>query len=704
MIRKDTTVFTYIVKIMFIAILLVVSAPIKGAHPGAEPERFAVLVGVNDYSQPSDAKYRITPLKGPANDVALVKELLLQYGFQNDEKHILTLLGKQASHAAIATAFKSQLIENAAKHPSAIFLFYFSGHGSRAYKVAPGDDSVHDTIVAYDSRSDGGKDILDNELIDWFEALRGYTNNITFILDSCHSGSTIKDIGTLVSRELPPNPRQSSITRNISLRESPSQTGGYYIPRRQQFALLSGSLDYESSYEDRIQTKDGPRYHGFFTYYLVQTLEQKRDISNERAVQDTARALANASPNQHPIAVGNTEGLVLGGAANREDPYVRMTEPIGETFQIMAGVPLGIREGTFLAIYAPTAVHLVGDVDKLANARVTSVGITSSAAVLSDKPKAKLSKDDKVAIVTPFFGFEKLRIHIEDMPNQAATPRDRQVLAGVGEALKDNALVTLAKGNEEWQIAVRRGCKRGDHLVVAAELSGLNPPCADFAYYLTGAKGDNPLLGFYVASADADAAKNIADKVELMAKQENVRALDNAVSPMKGQVEIKLIQVEVHKDASGRPVITPKSDPTNDGPQKLKVGQNFQLQIKNNTNPLQDIYAAVFMLGTSGAVELVTTNPNGDLIPGGKSIITHAPRIAGLPVGLETYKVFASTSPTVDYRVLEQTTLASRAAVSSPFEWLLNQTSNTKVRDDKANEDAVWSDWTTAAINIVVEP
>jgi hypothetical protein len=708
MIRRERRIWISILGATLLGALLMVPLPVCGqssmaARPSEEPERFALLVGVSDYSQPSDKKYKINPLKGPPNDVELMKKLLVEYGFKDDQKHVLPLLGKKATHVGIASAFKTQLIDNAAKYPNAIFVFYFSGHGSRAYKVAPGDDSVHDTLVAYDSRSDGGKDILDNELIDWFEALRAYTSNVTFILDSCHSGSAIKDIGTLVSRELPPNPRQGAAAPSLASQGSSAKSGGYYIPRRQQFALLSGSLDYESSYEDEIQTKDGPRYHGFFTYYLVQTLWQNRDMSNERAVGDTARALAKVSPNQHPIAVGNTEGVVLQGAANREDPYVKMTEPSGDTFQIMAGAPLGIRKGAFLAIYAPSVKHLVGDEDKLADARVTEVGTSSSTAVLSGKPKAKLGADDKVVVVTPFFGFEKLSIRIKDLPNQVLSPRDREVLADVAEILKDNALVALAKGNDEWNVTIRRGCKVGDHLVVAAELPSLKPSCTDFTYYLTGAKGDNPLLGFWVPSGDPEAAKTIANKIVMKAKQDNVLALDNEVSSMRGQIEIKLIKVDVVKDAAGRPTVIPKSEPTNDGPQKLKIGENFQLQIKNNTNPAQDIYAAVFMLGTSGAVELATTNPNGDSIPAGKSFITHAPRIAGLPAGLETYKVFATTSSGVDYRVLEQSSLASKDAVGSPFEWLLNQTSNTKVRDDSASA-ADWADWATAAINIVVEP
>jgi hypothetical protein len=64
---------------------------------------------------------------------------------------------------------------------------------------------------------------------------------------------------------------------------------------------------------------------------------------------------------------------------------VRISDVKGDTFQIMAGAPLGLREGAFLAIYAPTAKHFVEDKDKIPDARVSKVGITSSTATLSDK-------------------------------------------------------------------------------------------------------------------------------------------------------------------------------------------------------------------------------------------------------------------------------------------------------------------------------
>src|SRR5262249_34412208 len=146
-------------------------------------------------------------------------------------------------------------------------------------------------------------------------------------------------------------------------------------------------------------------------------------------------------------------------------------------------------------------------------------------------------------------------------------------------------------------------------------------------------RGDDPLLGFQVLADDAGAASKIVDKIVLRAKQENIRFLDNAVSPLKKQLQIKLIKIVVQ---GGK--IVSQSDPINDGPQPLKLGQNFQLQLTNTTNPPKNIYVAVFMLGTSGSVELLTANPNGDLIAPGQSYVMHQVREVGPPLGRETYK------------------------------------------------------------------
>jgi hypothetical protein len=157
--------------------LFMTSAPASAQSPSPSDTKFAVLVGIDDYAQPNDIAYRITPLKGPGNDVVMMKKLLVdQFGFLNDKAHIATLTGKQATREGILDSINQQLVENAKKHANATIVFFFSGHGS----LYPDENNVkgsgfHQTLVAYDSRVEGGKDILDDEINQRLELLRQYT-------------------------------------------------------------------------------------------------------------------------------------------------------------------------------------------------------------------------------------------------------------------------------------------------------------------------------------------------------------------------------------------------------------------------------------------------------------------------------------------------------------------------------------------------
>src|SRR5579871_999465 len=175
-------------------------------HDPAET-RFALLVGIDDYAQPRDPRYGVKPLKGPGNDVALMRDLLAsRYRFQDDGSHIVTLTGSKATHKGIIDALHN-LVENAKQSPGSLVLFYFSGHGSTAIDTEGiTGRGVHQTLVAYDSRREGGTDILDDEINSQLEKLRIYTDKITLIFDSCHSGSVWKDVGGMTSKALPPNP------------------------------------------------------------------------------------------------------------------------------------------------------------------------------------------------------------------------------------------------------------------------------------------------------------------------------------------------------------------------------------------------------------------------------------------------------------------------------------------------------------------
>ena len=170
-------------------VLLLLGLASSPAWSQAAPatQRFALLIGVGEYAKSTGKSASVKNLKGPRNDVELMKKLLVaKYEFPGGPQNIFALVDKQATHQAIAQAFRSHLIENARQNPGGTFVFYFSGHGSQTLdKNGDEGDGVDETLLAHDSRADGG-DIVDDEVREWLAELGKYTRNITVILDSCH--------------------------------------------------------------------------------------------------------------------------------------------------------------------------------------------------------------------------------------------------------------------------------------------------------------------------------------------------------------------------------------------------------------------------------------------------------------------------------------------------------------------------------------
>jgi Caspase domain/Domain of unknown function (DUF4384) len=147
--------------------------------------KLALLVGINEYQG-------IPVLYGCVNDVQLQQELLIhRFGFNPQD--ILTLTNQQATRKGILTAFEEHLIKQA--KPGDVVVFHFSGHGSRVLdrdRDAP--DGLNSTLVPIDGTlppgypQQGGpvQHIMGHTLFLLMSALK--TNNVTVVLDSCHSG------------------------------------------------------------------------------------------------------------------------------------------------------------------------------------------------------------------------------------------------------------------------------------------------------------------------------------------------------------------------------------------------------------------------------------------------------------------------------------------------------------------------------------
>jgi hypothetical protein len=149
------------------------------------PRKLALLVGIN--------KYQDSPLEGCVTDAYLQQQLLVhRFGF--NPKDILILTDEQATRQGILTAFEEHLIKQAKEGD--VVVFHFSGHGEQVRDpdcdVAP--KCLNSTFVPIDSNlpsdspSQGGvvQDIMGHTLFLLMDALK--TENVTVVLDSCHSG------------------------------------------------------------------------------------------------------------------------------------------------------------------------------------------------------------------------------------------------------------------------------------------------------------------------------------------------------------------------------------------------------------------------------------------------------------------------------------------------------------------------------------
>lgn len=163
------------------------------------PRKRALLVGINRYN---DRKW--ISLEGAENDVQLQKELLVhRFGFAEDD--IKLLIGKDATYDNILTTFKAFLSDWA--QPGDVVVFHFSGHGS---SVADPENALGtgrvSTIVPVDSQLPNGYPNTGGEVNDitghtlWLLMRSLKTENVTFVLDSCHSGGARKGVLTVRSR------------------------------------------------------------------------------------------------------------------------------------------------------------------------------------------------------------------------------------------------------------------------------------------------------------------------------------------------------------------------------------------------------------------------------------------------------------------------------------------------------------------------
>lgn len=150
-------------------------------------ENRALLVGISDYSHP-----RLN-LKGPLNDVQLMKQVALSIGFK--ENQILILTNKNATRAKLLDAFRNWLLSGVNRGDKV--LFYYSGHGTQVPdQSGDEDDGCDEALVPADAVSVGPSAFIPDDSIQiYLNQIKA--DDILVILDCCYSGTATRGIPLL---------------------------------------------------------------------------------------------------------------------------------------------------------------------------------------------------------------------------------------------------------------------------------------------------------------------------------------------------------------------------------------------------------------------------------------------------------------------------------------------------------------------------
>ncbi len=324
------------------------------------PQRpfYALFIGINQYK--SDT---VPDLRGCVHDVKAMHELL-QTRFGAAAENMTTLLDAEATHHAIRTAFQLRLLAplqawaasgQSGEKPA--ILFYFSGHGSQA-RTANKPSGFDETIIPHDSRTPGIYDIKDWELGGWLTELAPYTDNVTVILDCCHSGSgTRGDQKAMTNiRGCAPDERPQPAPDGTmsAVRVMRGAIDLSQQPRALGHVLLAACRNDEKAREDALG--DPPQAQGVLSFWLQQTLramDPQQPLRYRELYDQLHHRVNSAYRDQTPQCEGDRDRLFLGGIRAEQARWLTVTAANDGMLWIDSGQAHGLRVGSILHVYPP---------------------------------------------------------------------------------------------------------------------------------------------------------------------------------------------------------------------------------------------------------------------------------------------------------------------------------------------------------------
>jgi pimeloyl-ACP methyl ester carboxylesterase len=273
----------------------------------------ALIVAIDEYPIPAHR------LNGCKNDATAFSEYLGKYakanGFKYSEKRLYDANAKRLS---VVEGFNN--LKKAADKD--VCVLYYSGHGSQM--PAPPEfwdeqDRMSETLVCWDSRTPGGRDLIDKELATLIWSVTNEKDvHFLAVMDCCHSGTNTRDMSVKARRAEPSTfvPRDATIFFGKEVWDN-------FQPPSSRHVHLAAAKDNETAKELKIN--ELPR--GAFTHTLIKMLEQTGgNITYNELTTRVSQNVKNIVNEQSPQcdAFGETEDtdLTFLGAGTKKGEFL----------------------------------------------------------------------------------------------------------------------------------------------------------------------------------------------------------------------------------------------------------------------------------------------------------------------------------------------------------------------------------------------
>jgi len=337
-------------------------------------ERHALLVGVTAYANLPES----LQLKGPANDVRLMRELLVnRFGFVPDHVRVLAE-GEPDGDAARPTLAnigrEFRRLADAARSGDQVVIL-MAGHGSQQPDQDPpgSDDREPDGLDEIFLPADVGawsgaigqveRAISDDQLRAWLNPIRENGASLWVILDSCHSGTMVRGADQEVVRQIPPgalipeNVMESvrSITRDpetVQDRMPLARRADGAAPLVAMYAAQANEVTVEKALPSGARDK---KPHGLFTYTITQVLSQANGPLTYRELVSRVQARYSQTGRTAPTPLvegADRDREVLGSKQWPGRSRMALAKSDRE-WTVSAGRLQGVLEGSVLAVFPP---------------------------------------------------------------------------------------------------------------------------------------------------------------------------------------------------------------------------------------------------------------------------------------------------------------------------------------------------------------